>query len=174
MAKAKSQSDSIGKKIILPLNMLSDPFEMNEIHWRVGRSGFYNEKPWVSILAYINARSVMDRLDRVVGPANWQDKYEILDEGIKCRLSIKIDGEWVTKEDASQETKVEALKGGFSKALVRAAVKWGIGRDLYSLSNIYGTIVPKKTKRSITSKIKDQKGKEHWITWEPPLTLQKK
>ena len=37
------------------------------------------------------------------------------------------------KWDAAENTQVEAVKGGRSGAMKRAAVQWGIGRYLYNL-----------------------------------------
>lgn len=44
-----------------------------------------------------------------------------------------IPGDWLTKWDGSDDTNIEATKGGLSGAMKRAAVQWGIGRYLYSL-----------------------------------------
>ena len=48
-----------------------------------------------------------------------------------CNLSIRVGGEWISKEDGAPFTDFEAFKGGISDALKRAAVKYGIGRYLY-------------------------------------------
>ncbi len=87
---------------------------------------------------YIDARTVMDRLDAAVGPENWQDDYTILEHGsVLCRLSVRVNGEWVAKEDVGSESEQpdagDRLKAAVSDALKRAAVKFGIGRYLYSL-----------------------------------------
>lgn len=114
---------------------LSDPFRKDEIKWRVGQCGSGNKGYWAQLLAYVDARSVQDRLDQVVGPMNWQSAFEFLDDGVMCTLSIRCSstGVWIRKQDGSPETKVEAFKGGISKALVRAGSAWGIGRYLYGL-----------------------------------------
>ena len=45
-----------------------------------------------SCVAYVDARDVMDLLDKVCGPANWQDKYEFVGDkliagiGINCAM----------------------------------------------------------------------------------------
>jgi hypothetical protein len=76
----------------------------------------------------------MDRLDEVAGPACWQDTYTETPLGrVICTISIKVDGEWVSKSDGAGKTDVEGDKGGISDAFKRAAVKWGIGRYLYSM-----------------------------------------
>jgi hypothetical protein len=95
-------------------------------------------------LCYIDARSVMARLDEVVGPQNWQDAYRVEGARTICRLSIRIEMEagsgnfvWVGKEDGSGDTAFEAEKGGISGAFKRAAVKWGIGRYLYDVPEVW-------------------------------------
>jgi Rad52/22 family double-strand break repair protein len=89
-------------------------------------------------IAYIDARTVMDRLDAVVGPACWRDDYQLLPDGaMMCRLSVKIGRTWVTKVDvgspSEQPDPGDRAKAAVSDALKRAAVKFGIGRYLYSL-----------------------------------------
>lgn len=117
------------------LTRLSDPFPPDRVSWRVGSTTERDGKLRGMALAYVDARDIMDRLDEVVGPANWQDKYRRDHETTICSLSIRIGNEWVTKEDGSGDTDVEAEKGALSKALVRAAVKWKIGRYLYDLDS---------------------------------------
>jgi hypothetical protein len=91
-------------------------------------------------LAYIDARLVEDRLDAVVGVTGWQDEYELLPDGsVMCRLRLKIDGEWIVKMDVGSQSEQpdggDRIKAAFSDALKRTAVKFGIGRYLYRLSN---------------------------------------
>jgi hypothetical protein len=112
------------------LKALSAPFNPNDVHWRIGSKGRDNT---ASALAYIDARNVMDRLDEVVGPENWQRRHSIHGDFILCEIGIKIDGEWVWKADGAEETRIEAQKGGLSDAFKRAAVSWGVGRYLYGL-----------------------------------------
>lgn len=112
---------------------LAAPFPPNEIEWRVGSTN--REKTRGMALAYLTARHVMDRLDEVLGPGNWQDRYEFHGPRTICYLTLRIDGEWVTKADGAGDSDVEAEKGALSDALKRAAVKWGIGRYLYHLDS---------------------------------------
>src|SRR5690606_29358478 len=74
---------------------------------------------------------VMKRLDDVMGTENWQDKYIRTDGGFICELSLRIEGEWITKSNVSNDTNIAPQKGGASGAFKRAAVEWGIGRYLY-------------------------------------------
>jgi hypothetical protein len=114
---------------------LHAPYPAAEIEWRVGSTN--GDKTSGLALAYLTARHVMERLDTVCGPENWQDRYEFHGARTVCYLSIRIDGEWVTKADGAGDSDVEAEKGAISDALKRAAVKWGIGRYLYDLGNIW-------------------------------------
>ncbi|WP_263317101.1 Rad52/Rad22 family DNA repair protein, partial [Enterobacter hormaechei] len=60
--------------------------------------------------------------------------------GVECGISIKVEGEWITKWDAAENTQVEAVKGGRSGAMKRAAVQWGIGRYLYNLEEGFAVV----------------------------------
>ena len=95
-------------------------------------------------ISYLTARAVMDRLDKVCGPENWRDEYEIHGKAVACTLYLYIpahmDDEnseylhgygWIGKTDTGVESNWEPEKGAFSDALKRAAVRWGIGRYLY-------------------------------------------
>lgn len=117
------------------LQELHKPFPAGEIEWRVGSTN--GDKTSGLALAYLTARHVMERLDAVCGAENWQDRYEFHGARTVCYLSIRINDEWVTKADGAGDSDVEAEKGAISDALKRAAVKWGIGRYLYDLGNIW-------------------------------------
>lgn len=113
----------------MDLSKLSAFFPKNDIQFRLGAQT--KDKLKGQAFAYISARAIQNRLDEVVGPANWKDNYTMIGaNGVLCTLSIKIDGEWIDKHDVSEVdlTQKNGLKGGISDALKRAAVKWGIGR----------------------------------------------
>lgn len=118
---------------------LRRPFPTSAISWRVGATNERSRKEGEVTkgvpLAYIDARDVMDRLDDVVGPHNWQDTYSVFGSKTICRLALRLNGEWIAKEDGAGDTDTEAEKGAISDALKRAAVRWGIGRYLYSLKS---------------------------------------
>jgi hypothetical protein len=86
-----------------------------------------------SRMSFITARTVMNRLDTVCGPENWYDTYHEVDGGVLCTLFICINGQWVGKSDVGDQegANFSPFKGMYSDALKRAAVKWGIGRELY-------------------------------------------
>lgn len=120
------------------LELLKEPFPSSVVSFRVGATNAKKNggKPSKgAALAYIDARDVMKRLDDVVGFTNWQDDYIETPKGrVICRLSLRINNEWLTKSDGAGETAAEGEKGAISDALKRAAVKWGVGRYLYYLS----------------------------------------
>lgn len=128
---------------------LCEPFPPSSIHWRVGRV-FSSEgtESTAMVLAYLDARDVMDRLDDLVGPQNWQCRYSHTEKKTVCDIGIKVDGEWVWKADGAGDTDVEAEKGALSDAFKRAAVRWGMGRYLYSL----GDTKAKVQRKSASSK----------------------
>lgn len=115
----------------------SAPFRPDVVHWRPGATT--RDKTRAVALAYIDARDVMERLDEVVGPWCWQRHHDV--SHTICRLGVlipfehhdRVEWEWIWKTDVSGETSIEAEKGGASRALVRAAVNFGIGRYLYDL-----------------------------------------
>lgn len=88
-------------------------------------------------LRYITARTVMNRLDDVVGPENWWDDFTPNANSVLCRLTIRFpNGECLTKADAGgyagMADQGDDGKSGYSDAFKRAAVKFGIGRYLYN------------------------------------------
>jgi hypothetical protein len=110
------------------LSALSAPTPPEEVK---KRPVFNKNKEKAGELDYVDARFCMDRLDDVMGPANWQDKYREVKGGIVAAVGIRIGDEWVWKEDVGTESTIEAVKGNYSDAFKRACVKWGIARDLY-------------------------------------------
>lgn len=113
--------------------MLAAPFDPSEVDWRVGPTT--KDKLKGQALCYIDARTVMDRLDTVCGPQGWQNRYVM--EGTKtvCEIGIKCGDEWVWKADGAGDSDIEAEKGALSDAFKRSAVRWGIGRYLYNLKS---------------------------------------
>lgn len=151
------------------LEDLKLPFEESEIEWRIGRCGENNGKRWATCLAYISARAIQDRLDKVCGPENWRVDYETIDSqrltpGLFCGLSIRINNEWIEKVDGADQSDTEPFKGGISNAFKRSGSVWGIGRYLYGLEEGFSEIVEKNTEGAKYAKTKDNK----IFYWRPP------
>lgn len=116
------------------IRRLTAEFDANEIKWKPAMV----KGDRCLALCYLDARAIMDRLDSVVGVMGWKDAYRILDDGcVVCKLSIQIGDKWITKSDVGSPSEQgdfgDRRKAAFSDALKRAAVKFGIGRYLYSM-----------------------------------------
>lgn len=106
-------------------------FPQDQLEFKVGATN--TEKTKGLALAYVQARAIQDRLDEVVGFANWRVEYREIQGGFLCSLSLRIDGEWIVKQDGAPVTEFESIKGGISSAFKRIASSgWGIGRYLYN------------------------------------------
>lgn len=106
---------------------LAAPFDPSELKTRqqAGRT-----------FTYITARTVMNRLDDVLGAENWWDTYAPSGHSVMCALTIQLpDGRVVTKCDAGGKAGMaddgDDEKSAHSDAFKRAAVKLGVGRYLY-------------------------------------------
>ena len=113
------------------LKALSKPFPVSEIHWRPGNTN--RDKTSAIALAYVDARAVMDRLDDVL-QHKWQCRYPYAG---CCEIGISIDDEWIWRSDGAGQSNFEAEKGQFSDAFKRAAVRFGVGRYLYDVPNVW-------------------------------------
>lgn len=138
----------------------AEPFPHDVVEWRADQITGSGDKAMA--LCYIDARSVMARLDEVVGPQNWQDCYREEGGRIICRISVRVEGEWISKEDGAGDTNFEGEKGGISSALKRCGVKWGIGRYLYDIDKVWA---PCTVAMRNGEMVKNQKGKPIWRGW---------
>lgn len=117
---------------------LKEPFPPDLIEWRVGSTT--KDKSKGLALAYIDARTVMQRLDEVCGPENWQCDYPHAGQKTVCRIGIRFKDEWIWKANGAGDSDIEAEKGALSDAFKRAAVLWGIGQYLYDLESPWVTL----------------------------------
>ena len=116
---------------------LKNPFDPEELEWRLQQCDTDSSgRVWGFCLAYVTNRAIQNRLDEVVGAENWKNEFlKAPDGGVLCGISIRYNGEWITKYDGAENTNIEAVKGGLSDSMKRSAVQWGIGRYLYSLES---------------------------------------
>lgn len=116
------------------LALLSEPFDSSEVRFKA--QSVKNNRALA--VAYIDARLVQERLDKVIGVGAWTTEYVVLsDKSVECRLSLWIDDRWVVKADvgsaSEQPDAGDRMKAAYSDALKRAAVQFGVGRYLYRL-----------------------------------------
>ncbi len=93
------------------------------------------------IVTFMDSRMCAERLNSVV-PGEWSDEYEPMfatgggAAGVVCRLTVC----GATRSDVGFEQDIATdmgLKGLYSDAFKRAAVKFGIGAYLYALPKMY-------------------------------------
>ncbi len=137
---------------------LERPFSDDELEFRVGATN--SDKTKGLALAYIQARAIQNRLDEVVGIENWRVSYKEITGGFIAKLELKINNEWIAKEDGSGMTDYEAIKGGISCAFKRVASVWGIGRYLYEVEGQWLPI--------------EQRGKSYVFKETPKINKQQK
>lgn len=126
---------------MVDLAKLKEPFAPADVSWRIGQAGKNQRGFWAKVLAYVDNRAIMDRLDEVVGPDNWWNEYRAgPGGGVICGITINFGDRQVTKWDGAENTDIESVKGGLSDSMKRAAVQWGIGRYLYSLGEAWANI----------------------------------
>lgn len=107
---------------------------VEDIDWRIGNTFDARGVKHGMLLGYIDSRTAMEKLD-LLDP-NWSSRMEPVtlagETGIRCTLTVN----GVSREDVGVASNTEPLKGAFSDALKRAAVHFGIGRELYDLPKI--------------------------------------
>ena len=120
------------------------PFSAEDVSWRFQ----YLDKETLkgSVVPYLDARAIEDRLDSVVGQNRWKDAFMKWHNSDKthgnsqlCTIYIYDEElkEWIGKTDGAGDTDIESIKGGLSDAFKRAAVKWNIGRYLYKFKPVW-------------------------------------
>lgn len=110
------------------LTKLAEPFPSEKISFKI-QTNPKGDSNVATIVAYIDARDVMDRLDAVVG-GDWSDEYlpALTPKGLRCKLTVC----GTSREDVGDsDNPTEPTKTAYSDALKRAAVKFGVGRFLY-------------------------------------------
>jgi len=121
--------------------IIRKPFQVDEIEWRVQRSGGSGEKVWAIVVPYITARAVHDRMDEAFDPWGWRNEFRVMEvsggtSGIICRTHYlnPESREWDWKENGADQSNIEPFKGGLSDAEKRTFEQFGGGRYLYRLN----------------------------------------
>lgn len=112
------------------LAQLAEPLSASDVEWRVGSTT--QDKKKGQGVPYLTFEACARHLDTVVGMENWSVEYKAGPSGgVICRLGVRVNGEWVYKENGAENTDIESVKGGLTDAFKRACAMWGIGRYLY-------------------------------------------
>lgn len=151
---------------------LRRPFPSSRIEWRVAMCGSNDKGVWARVLAYIDNRAAMERLDDVFGP-HWsqEERFTQVGNAAVCVVTIKIAGidgihaypdRTVTGSCAVEASgDIDQFKSAASGAMKRAVVQLGVGRYLYDLPEAWANITDKGI---YSGKTKDGK----WFKWNPP------
>jgi hypothetical protein len=119
--------------------MLRSDIPLEHIRWKISAST--KDKTKSLYVPYADARAVAEALDRARGWSGWSDEYRIEEHDAKvwviCTITVWTPERAVSKTDMAEATDFEAVKGGASDAFKRAAVKFGIGRNLYALPSVW-------------------------------------
>ncbi|WP_018234277.1 hypothetical protein [Thioalkalivibrio thiocyanodenitrificans] len=112
------------------LKTLAAPFPASAVKWKLldhcdGKG---------HAVRCVDALQIMDRLDDVLGPCGWRDRYELLlgqdrhPIAIQCFLGIRVESEWREKAAIAPLEDIRNIKHAEAEAFKRAALKYGIFR----------------------------------------------
>jgi hypothetical protein len=137
-ARSRDREERSRDDAVLPVSTLREaapylrrPFTPEAVRFKV--QTVFGGNTGCLIVAYIDARLVIERLNRVI-PDGWSAENVRLPDAPKllvCRLTV--DG--VTREDVGESPK-GLSKDLYSDALKRAAVQFGVGVSVYALPQI--------------------------------------
>jgi len=122
------------------IQILREPFWTDRLEVRPGsfNNRDKNQATKAIALVYYDWRVMEDRLDCVVGPANWRAHLVPWGPKLICELTIL----GVTKESSGEEESKKENVGTATEAQCkkRAASSHGIGRYLYFVKDIWGEL----------------------------------
>lgn len=116
--------------------VLERPLSAEEIEWRASfTSRKQNGDVWCRLLPYKTSKVDKRRLDEAVGKFNWKCRFYRDSRGaLFCEISLKVFGEWISKEDCGEG---ETSKAEATDAFKRACFQWGIGLCLYDIPQVW-------------------------------------
>ena len=171
------------------LEMLKMPFDEIDYEWRYAHNAIdYRDSVQRQLfLIYVTNRAIMNRLDECIGSGLWKvdtipqeykkprpnwDKTIGPKQSMMFTSTISIwnpdINQWISKSDGAEGTAFETIKGGFSASMKRAAVQWGIGRHLYSITDCFA-ITSSRKRDTILHKSYKNDDKE--LIWALPPRL---
>lgn len=124
---------------------LTAPFPSDQIELKPG--ALTQSRDRALAMAYADSRVYQDRLDQVVGPADWQVAFALASDGVVCTLSIL----GVSKADVGdfpldhpEHANENRVTSAAAQAFKRACAQFGLGRFLYSLPRTWADYDPEK------------------------------
>lgn len=115
---------------------LAEPFPQSMVKCRIGSRS--RDKTRGQALWYIDPRAVQRRLDDVFG-AHWKVSYRAEGSAMFCRLSVRVEDQWIEREDGAEiparadDKSPDPIKTACSDSFKRVASVFGIGRYLHEV-----------------------------------------
>ena len=120
------------------IKKLSAPLEPKDVYLfpkKIGKTA--QGKYYGLFIVYKTSRSVIERLNDVLG-VDWWDEYEHDHHGsLCCKLTIKTESGTTTRIGVGTPKTLEKDKAEYSDALKVASVKFGIGLELYKMPTLF-------------------------------------
>jgi hypothetical protein len=146
---ANGHAHEIPAEILIPalqpqiaklLDELQVPFDASLVKWRSNETKIVQGRMQGLCLPYADPRAYKDRLNSLVSPSGWRDKYTITTAASKlvvtCELSVDHLGchsatgeEWSKNENAATSAEAQAFK--------RACAGFGLGRYFYYFDGLW-------------------------------------
>lgn len=134
--------------------------------WQVYEKDVEDPKRGPFHMHYTSSHDVRNRLDEVLGPQNWRAHYQSDPQGVRCVLEIRASllVDYTTPEPWLEKTGHAAYHnpGLYStestdaEAFKRAALEWGIGRELYRKGTVhYATTAPEDVLKRVAMLLPD-------------------
>jgi hypothetical protein len=126
--------------VVALLEALQVPFDAGLVKWRANETKFVDRKLQGFCLPYADPRAYKDRLNILLSPIKWRDRYAITTTAAKilvtCELQIDCLGchsatgeEWSRNENATTAAEAQAFK--------RACSGFGLGRYFYHFTGVW-------------------------------------
>lgn len=168
MSEERRLTEQVMRKLTLPI-------PPDEINWKP-QSVRDNR---ALMVAYVDARWVAERLDEATD-GDWQFSCSVLhddESSVVIKGTLTVCG--VTREDIGEYHKaretddMEMYKSAVSDALKRAAVLFGVGRQLYRMTAGWVAWDPQRRQPSEIDmqKLRSQASNDLWVT--DPVTVEK-
>jgi hypothetical protein len=158
---ANGHAHEVPAEILLPnlqpqiaklLDELQVPFDASLVKWRSNETKIVQGRMQGLCLPYADPRAYKDRLNSLVSPIGWRDKYAITTAASKlvvtCELSVDHLGchsatgeEWSKNENAATSAEAQAFK--------RACAGFGLGRYFYYFDGLWLALDHEKRPKTI-------------------------
>jgi hypothetical protein len=129
-------------------DLLFAQFSDSDLEWKYWNYDQIDRGGDHRIVPHLKAMAVRKRLDGTLGIANWKQTCVPGGQGVVCSLSIRVDGEWITRDSYAELSA--------NTAFVRAAADLGIGRYLYDLPILHANYVVADTEGAIPLEYRGQ------------------